>query len=98
MRFPHQRSANAIAAPSRPTVGLASINLRRAGRWISLITESVAEVWAQMAREREIKCMRKAWATMDDRTLRDIGVSRLEMAYTKVSSARGGRKESHPPL
>ena len=96
MHFPHQWSANAIAAPNKVGFGLPPIKLGRWGRWISLITAIVAERWLRMAREREIRRMRTAWATIDDRTLRDIGVSRWEMEYAEVSRAAGGGHENHP--
>ena len=98
MHFPHQWSANAIAAPNKVSFGLVPINLGRWGRWISLITAIVAELWLRMAREREIRRMRAAWATIDDRTLRDIGVSRSEMAYAEVRQTPGGEYESHAGL
>jgi uncharacterized protein YjiS (DUF1127 family) len=89
VRLMHQWSANDIAAPTKVCFGLASINLRHWGRWISLITAIVAELWLLMAREREIRRMRAAWTVIDDRTLRDIGVSRWEMAYAEVRQAPG---------
>ena len=88
MYFPHLWSANAIAARNKVSFGLASINLGRLDRWISLLTKIVAELWLRMARKREIRRMRTAWATIDDRTLRDIGVSRWEMAYAEVRQRR----------
>jgi len=97
MRFPHPWSANAITAPTRVSFGLAPINLGRWGRWIRLLTAIVAELWLRMARQREIRRMRTAWATIDDRTLRDIGVSRWEMAYAEVAQ-EGGGYESHSAL
>jgi uncharacterized protein YjiS (DUF1127 family) len=39
-----------------------------------------------MRREREIGRIRAAWETIDDRTLKDIGISRYEIEY-----ARGAR-------
>ena len=84
MRFPHRRFANAIAASTKVIFGLAPINLRSWGRWISFI---VVELWLRMVRGREIRRMRKAWATIDDRTLRDLGVSRWEMAHAGVEPA-----------
>lgn len=95
MRFPHHGSADAIAAPTRVSFGLAPIKLGRWGRWISSI---VVELWLRMAREREIRRMRTAWATIDDRTLRDIGVSRWEMAYPEVRRAPDGGHEGPSAL
>jgi hypothetical protein len=84
MHFPHQWSANVIAAPTKVGFDLAPVKLKGSGRWISLLTSIVSELWLRMAREREIRRMQAAWATIDDRILRDIGVSRWEMAYAGV--------------
>jgi uncharacterized protein YjiS (DUF1127 family) len=56
-----------------------------AGRrtWIFSITSFVAELWSRMLREREIRHLRAAWEMIDDRTLRDIGISRYEIEYAK---------------
>jgi uncharacterized protein YjiS (DUF1127 family) len=89
MHFPHQWSVNALADPTEVSFDLATIKLKGWGRWISFITSIVAKLWVRMAREREIRRMlRAAWATIDDRTLRDIGVSRLEMAYVGIRPCR----------
>lgn len=39
----------------------------------------VAEMWSSVRRWRERRRIREAWETIDDRTLRDIGLSRCEM-------------------
>jgi len=98
VRLMRQWSANDIAAPTKVCFGLVSINLRHWGRWISLITAIVAELWLLMARKREIRRMRAAWTAIDDRTLNDIGVSRWEMAYAEIRQAPGWEYESHLPL
>jgi uncharacterized protein YjiS (DUF1127 family) len=36
-----------------------------------------------MLREREIRHISAAWDRIDDRTLRDIGISRYEIDYAK---------------
>jgi hypothetical protein len=41
-----------------------------------------------MARECEIRRMRKAWATIDSRTLRDIGVSGWDLAHGECGKRR----------
>src|SRR5205085_437035 len=43
---------------------------------ITSISSSVPELWSNMRREREIRRHRAAWETIDDRTLKDIGISR----------------------
>jgi uncharacterized protein YjiS (DUF1127 family) len=98
MHFPDRWSVNGIAAPSKISFGLAPINLERWGRWISLITAIVAKLWLRMARDRQIRRMRTAWATIDDRTLRDIGVSRWEVAYAESKRAPGSGYESDSAL
>jgi uncharacterized protein YjiS (DUF1127 family) len=56
-----------------------------AGRrtWIFSITSFFAEIWSRMLREREIRHIRAAWKTIDDRTLKDIGISRYEIEYAR---------------
>jgi uncharacterized protein YjiS (DUF1127 family) len=39
----------------------------------------LAELWARARRRREIMRMRAGWQTLDDRTLKDIGLSRHEV-------------------
>jgi len=51
--------------------------------WITSITSSFAGLWSKMLREREIRHIRAAWKTIDDRTLKDIGISRYEIEYAK---------------
>jgi uncharacterized protein YjiS (DUF1127 family) len=95
MHFSHQWPASVIAAPNKAIFGLPPV---KSGRWrqsIALIIRIVAELWLWMAREREMRRMRTAWATIDDRTLRDIGVSRWEMAYAEVWQAPRRGYESH---
>jgi uncharacterized protein YjiS (DUF1127 family) len=52
-------------------------------KWIFSITSFFAEIWSKMLREREIRHIRAAWEMIDDRTLRDIGISRYEIEYAK---------------
>jgi uncharacterized protein YjiS (DUF1127 family) len=49
--------------------------------WITSIASIVAKLWSRMLREREIRRIRAAWETVDDRTLKDIGISRYEIEY-----------------
>jgi len=48
---------------------------------ITAITSIVAELWSKMRREREIRRISAAWETIDDRTLKDIGICRCEIEY-----------------
>ena len=50
---------------------------------ISSITRIVAELWSKMRREHEIRRLSAAWETIDDRTLKDIGISRCEIEYAR---------------
>ena len=52
-------------------------------RWISLLTSILGELRSRIQRRREIRRMNAAWAMVDDRTLNDIGTSRLEVEYAK---------------
>jgi uncharacterized protein YjiS (DUF1127 family) len=53
---------------------------------ITSITSSVIELWSKMRREREIRRIKAAWGTIDDRTLKDVGLTRCEMEF--ASDAR----------
>jgi uncharacterized protein YjiS (DUF1127 family) len=50
-------------------------------RWIGLLTSVVGKLRSRMHRRREIRRVNAAWAMVDDRTLKDIGISRLELEY-----------------
>ena len=50
-------------------------------RWISLLISILGELRSRMHRRREIRRIDAAWAMVDDRTLTDIGISRLEIEY-----------------
>ena len=65
------------AAPDR--CDLAKSPRRR--RWIVLLTSVVGELRSRLHRRREIRRMNTAWAMVDDRTLKDIGTSRLEVEH-----------------
>jgi uncharacterized protein YjiS (DUF1127 family) len=49
--------------------------------WIILIASITAELWSRLLCERESRRIRAAWETIDDRTLKDIGISRYEIEY-----------------
>jgi uncharacterized protein YjiS (DUF1127 family) len=50
-------------------------------RWIVLLTSVVGKLRSRMHRRREVRRLNAAWAMVDDRTLTDIGISRLEVEY-----------------
>ena len=50
-------------------------------RWIPLLFSIFGELRSRIHRGREIRRMNAAWAMVDDRTLNDIGTSRLEVEY-----------------
>jgi hypothetical protein len=50
-------------------------------RWIPLFSSIFGELRSRIHRGREIRRMNAAWAMVDDRTLNDIGTSRLELEY-----------------
>ena len=52
-------------------------------RWVGSIAAIVAGLWSGVLREREIRRIRAAWRTIDDRTLEDIGISRIEFQYAQ---------------
>ena len=66
----------AIAAPTKFGVWR-----RRVGS----IAAIVAGLWSGVLREREIRRIRAAWRTIDDRTLEDIGISRIEFEYARYA-------------
>jgi hypothetical protein len=49
--------------------------------WISLLTSILGELRSRIHRRWEIRRMNAAWAMVDDRTLNDIGTSRLYVEY-----------------
>jgi|SRR6516164_9074793 uncharacterized protein YjiS (DUF1127 family) len=52
-------------------------------RWVGSIAATVAGLWSRVLHEREIRRIRAAWRTIDDRTLEDIGISRIEFEYAQ---------------
>jgi hypothetical protein len=52
-------------------------------RWVGSIAAIVAGLWSRVFRGREIRRIRAAWWTIDDRTLEDIGISRIELQYAQ---------------
>ena len=47
--------------------------------WSTLITSIFAGLWLKILRQRETHHIRAAWEMIDDRTFRDIGISRDEV-------------------
>jgi uncharacterized protein YjiS (DUF1127 family) len=50
---------------------------------ITSIASVVAGLWRRILREREVRRIRAGWERVDDRTLRDIGISRHEIEYAR---------------
>jgi uncharacterized protein YjiS (DUF1127 family) len=81
---PRSQSGRSTVCGTGTCGAVASLETARgdvAGRrtWITSITSSFAGLWSKMLREREIRHIRAAWETIDDRTLKDIGISRYEI-------------------
>ena len=71
---PRDWRGTAIAAPTK------------FGGWRRLVGSIAAigaGLWSRALREREIRRIRAAWRTIDDRTLEDIGISRIEFQYAQ---------------
>ena len=47
--------------------------------WSTPITSILAGLWSKILRQRETRRIKAAWEMIDDRTLRDIGISRNEI-------------------
>ena len=54
-------------------------------RWIGMIIPMLVRLWSKASRKRELARIRAAWETIDDRMLRDIGVSRYEIEYADLN-------------
>ena len=59
--------------------------------WITSITSILIELRSRMRRQREIRRIRAAWETIDDRMLKDIGISRYEIEYARDPRHWSGR-------
>jgi len=51
-------------------------------RWIGMIIPMLVRLWSKASRKRELARIRE---TIDDRMLRDIGVSRYEIEYADLN-------------
>ena len=60
-------------------------------RWISPLTAIFSELWSRLHRRRELRHINAAWAMLDDRTLKDIGISQLEVEYAINARHWSGR-------
>ena len=49
--------------------------------WITSIASIISECWSRIRGERELRRLGAVWERIDDRTLKDIGISRLEIEY-----------------
>jgi uncharacterized protein YjiS (DUF1127 family) len=47
--------------------------------WSAWITSNLAKLWSRLLHEHESRQVRAALAALDDRTLKDIGISRYEI-------------------
>lgn len=47
--------------------------------WSTSITSILAGLWSKILRQRETRRIEAAWDMIDDRTLKDIGISRYEI-------------------
>jgi uncharacterized protein YjiS (DUF1127 family) len=54
-------------------------------RWMGMITPMLVRLWSRVSRKREFARIRAAWETIDDRMLRDVGVSRYEIEYADLN-------------
>jgi hypothetical protein len=66
--------------------GTATAVPTKSGGWrrrVGSIASIVARLWPRVLRERQFGRVRAAWRTIDDRTLKDIGMSRIEFEYAK---------------
>ena len=50
-----------------------------------MIIPMLVRLWSIVSRKRELARIRAAWETIDDRMLRDIGVSRYEIEYADLN-------------
>ena len=76
----------ATAFAPRDRRGTATATPTRFGgwrRWVGSIASIVARLWPRVRGKREFGRIRAAWRTIDDRTLKDIGMSRIEFEYAK---------------
>jgi len=89
MRFETEWPGDTVAAPVYGTYNWEEGSLDSlGGSWSRFDTrrdgvDPVPTAFARALREREIGRIRAAWRTIDDRTLEDIGISRIEFQYAQ---------------
>jgi uncharacterized protein YjiS (DUF1127 family) len=54
-------------------------------RWMGMIVPMLVRLWSGVSSKRELARIRAAWEMIDDRMLRDIGVSRYEIEYADLN-------------
>lgn len=57
-------------------------------RWVYALISFFTEMWSGRLRRREIRRLTAAWEQLDERTLKDIGVSRHEIEYARPARHR----------
>ena len=58
-------------------------------RWIGMLSATLRQLRSRMHRRREIERTSAAWTMVDDRLLKDIGISRIEVEYARDSQHWG---------
>ena len=51
--------------------------------WITTIGPIIGELWSKRMRERALRRLAAGWEKLDDRILKDIGVSRYEIEFER---------------
>jgi uncharacterized protein YjiS (DUF1127 family) len=77
-------------APARLEIPRTDFARRRT--WISI----AAELWSRIRRGRDRRRIRVAWETIDDRTLRDIGLSRYEIELLTLTGHYWSPSDADP--
>jgi uncharacterized protein YjiS (DUF1127 family) len=80
-----RRSGVDSARPPRDAFGTDGEPTKFAGRsgWITSIASIIAVRWSKRMRERGIRRLAAGWEKLDDRILKDIGVSRHEIEFRR---------------
>jgi uncharacterized protein YjiS (DUF1127 family) len=80
----HHRSSD---SKSLERVSAETLRIDRASwyRWMGMIIPMLVRLRLRESRKREFARIREAWKTIDDRMLRDIGVSRYEIEYADLN-------------
>ena len=80
-----RRSGANEGRPPRDGVGTDNEPAKFAGwsGWITSIGSIIGGLWSQRMRERAIRRLAAGWEKLDDRILKDIGVSRYEIEFER---------------